>query len=95
MYSRSGGYDRRGPGEPPRSWRSTFESFRYPQYRWLYGSNLAFFFGMNAQSMIVRPWIAFQLTDSPLALGIIGAMVAESVNAVRPTTNLGHTFCFS
>ena len=84
MYSRSGGYDRRGPGETRRSWRSTFESFRYPQYRWLYASNVAFFFGMSAQSMIVRPWIAFQLTDSPLALGIIGAMVAVPMILVAP-----------
>ena len=77
MYPRSGGSQRSRPGEtvPPRTWKSTFESFQYPQYRWLYVSNLAFFFGMNAQSMIVRPWIAFKLTDSPFALGIIGAMV--------------------
>ena len=53
------------------------------QFRWLFASNIGFFFAMGAQ-MIVRSIIAFDLTRSPLALGIINFAVAIPMMVVSP-----------
>ena len=54
-----------GPA-PPR--QSAFSSLKHQQFRWLYASNIAFFFAMNGQ-FVVRSYLAYDLTESELALG--------------------------
>ena len=61
-----------------------FASLKYQQFRWLYASNLAFFFAMFGQ-MIVRSILAYDLTDgSKLALGAINLMVAVPMLVISP-----------
>jgi len=54
---------------------SPFSSFRQPQFSWLFASNMAFFLAMGGQT-IVRAWLAFKLTDSEFALGMVMFAVA-------------------
>lgn len=58
-------------------------SLRIPQFRWVFTSNMMFFLAMGGQS-IVRPWLALQLTDRPLALGIVSAAVAIPMLLLAP-----------
>ena len=60
-----------------------FSIFRLQQFRWLYTSNMAFFFAMNAQG-IVRAWLAFKLTDSEFALGTVMFVVAVPMLFLSP-----------
>lgn len=62
---------------------SPFASLKHQQFRWLYASNLLFFFAMNGQ-MIVRSILAYDLTGSELALGAINLMVAIPMLVVSP-----------
>jgi predicted MFS family arabinose efflux permease len=63
--------------------RAAFASLRNRQYRWLYGSNLAFFFAMNGQ-FVVRSYLAYRITGSALALGLINLAVAVPMLLVSP-----------
>ena len=78
----------RPPGGPlpegERGWRSALKPLENVQYRWLYVSNLAFFFAMQAQGMVVRPWITYQLTDSELLLGLMMLTMAVPMVVVAP-----------
>ena len=56
---------------------------RSPQFRWLFGSNMAFFFAMGSQG-IVRAWLAFNLTQSELALGTVMVAVAVPMFFIAP-----------
>lgn len=58
-------------------------SFKNPQFRWLYISNIAFFLAMSSQQ-IVRAWLTFRLTDSELALGTISFTVAVPMLFMSP-----------
>jgi MFS family permease len=69
------------PGRP--GVRSTFESFSIPDFRWLFISNSTFFLAMGGQ-MLVRPYLAYQLTDSPLALGIVTVSMAIPMLVLSP-----------
>lgn len=60
---------------PDGGWRQATESLRNSQFRRVFVGNMAFFLAMGGQS-IVRPWIAFELTDSVFALGIVTAAMA-------------------
>ncbi len=62
---------------------SAFSSLSYQQFRWLFASNQAFFFAMNGQ-FIVRSYLAFKLTDSALALGIVNLAVALPMLLISP-----------
>ncbi|MCC6961047.1 MAG: MFS transporter [Dehalococcoidia bacterium] len=62
---------------------SAFASLRHQQFRWLYASNIAFFFAMNGQ-FLVRSILAYDLTGSKLALGIINLAVAIPMLVVSP-----------
>ncbi len=53
------------------------------EFRWLFASNMAFFLAMGGQG-IVRAWIAFDLTHSELALGIVSFTVAVPMLLVAP-----------
>lgn len=66
-----------------RGWRSAVESLESAQFRRVFASNLAFFLAMSGQG-IVRPWLAFQLTDSALALGVVSAAVAIPMLFLAP-----------
>jgi MFS family permease len=77
-------------GAPPtasgrrRRWPAALASFEHGQFRWLYAGNLAFFFAMHALSIIVRPWLAYQMTGSALALGSVSFMAAVPMAALAP-----------
>ncbi len=60
-----------------------FASLHHQQFRWLYASNIAFFFAMNGQ-FLVRSILAYELTGSKLALGAINLMVAVPMLIVSP-----------
>lgn len=69
-----------GPA-PPR--QSAFSSLKHQQFRWLYASNIAFFFAMNGQ-FVVRSYLAYDLTESELALGLVNLVVAIPMLVVSP-----------
>ncbi|MDH5674855.1 MAG: MFS transporter [Myxococcales bacterium] len=62
------------PGLPP---------LQNPQFRWLLGSNFAFFMAIHGQS-VVRSWLAFELTGSNFALGQIAAAIAIPMLVIAP-----------
>ena len=64
-------------------WRTAIEPLSIPQFRRVFTSNFLFFLAMGGQS-IVRPWLAFQLTDSELALGLVSAAVALPMLLLSP-----------
>jgi len=70
-------------GTTQSGWRAATRSLDHPQFRWLMGSNMAFFFAMNGQ-FVVRSIIAFQLTDSALALGLVNLVVAVPLLLISP-----------
>ncbi len=53
----------------------TFAVFSEPQYRWLFGGNVAFFFAMNGQ-MLTRSILAWHLAGDATALAYINLVVA-------------------
>ncbi len=77
-------------GAPPpahgraRPWPAALASFEQVQFRWLYVGNLAFFFAMHGLSIIVRPWIAYEMTGSALALGSVSFMAAVPMAVLSP-----------
>jgi MFS family permease len=61
-----------------------FAALRDRQFRWLYISNIAFFFAMNGQ-MVVRSYLAFEITNkNAFALGLINLAVAVPMLIVSP-----------
>ncbi|MFO7965445.1 MAG: MFS transporter [Desulfobacterales bacterium] len=56
---------------------------RSSQFRWLFGSNMAFFFAMGSQG-VVRAWLAFDLTRSELALGAVMVAIAVPMFFIAP-----------
>lgn len=60
-----------------------FSSLKHQQFRWLYASNIAFFFAMNGQ-FVVRSYLAYELTGSEFALGLINLVVAIPMLIVSP-----------
>ncbi len=70
------------PAEPAQG-RGPFASLRHQQFRWLFASNIAFFFAMNGQ-FIVRSVLAYRLTGSEFALGLINLVVAIPMLLVSP-----------
>lgn len=60
-----------------------FASLKHREFRWLYASNIAFFFAMNGQ-FLVRSILAYDLTGSELALGAVNLMVAIPMLVVSP-----------
>jgi MFS transporter, DHA1 family, staphyloferrin A biosynthesis exporter len=64
-------------------WRTAIEPLSVTQFRRVFVSNFAFFMGMGGQSLM-RPWLALQLTDAALALGIVSAAVAVPMLLLAP-----------
>jgi len=74
------------PGhEPARvsGWRRATASLSEPEFRRIFTSNVVFFMAMSGQGL-VRPWLAFELTDNPLALGIVTAAVGTPMLVLGP-----------
>jgi MFS family permease len=73
-----------GPGEArQRGFRATVAALEHREFRWLFTSNMAFFLAMSGQGL-VRAWIAFELTGSELALGIVSFAVAVPMLLIAP-----------
>ncbi len=71
--------------EPARTggWRYATKPLAAPEFRRVFASNVLFFMAMSGQGL-VRPWLAFELTDSPLALGMVSAAVATPMLLLGP-----------
>jgi MFS family permease len=72
-------YPRAEPGQR----KSPFASLANTQFRWLYISNTAFFFAMMGQ-FVVRSYLAYDMTDSALALGMVNFAVAVPMLIISP-----------
>jgi MFS family permease len=72
-----------GAGSQQRGLRGSLASLENREFRWLFISNMAFFLAMGGQGL-VRAWIAFELTGSELALGIVSFTVAVPMLLVAP-----------
>jgi MFS family permease len=67
----------------PSGWRRTTASLASPEFRSVFISNAAFFLAMAGQG-IVRPWLAFKLTESTTALGLVSAATAIPMLLLSP-----------
>ena len=67
----------------PGRWGRALSALREPQFRWLYASNVAFFLAMGSQG-VVRAWLAFKLTGSEFALGLVMFAVAVPMLFIAP-----------
>jgi MFS family permease len=65
------------------AWRNAIEPLSITQFRRVFVSNFAFFMSMGGQGL-VRPWLALQLTDAALALGIVSAAFAVPMLVLAP-----------
>ena len=78
----------REKGNPPLAgagWGGALASLRDGQFRWLWLGHSAFFFAMQAVSMIVRPLLAYELTGGqPAALGMVSFAVAVPMLVLSP-----------
>ena len=72
-----------GGHEPKRGLRGAVRALEHREFRWLFMSNMAFFLAMSGQG-IVRAWIAYELTGSELALGIVSFTVAVPMLVIAP-----------
>ncbi len=62
---------------------SPFTLFKNAQFSWLFASNIAFFFAMQAQ-FALRGWLAFKMTDSEFALGMMVFAIAVPMFLLSP-----------
>jgi MFS family permease len=67
----------------PGSGGSAWAPLRIPQYRWLFASNMAFFFAMQGQ-MVVRLLIVWELTQDKAMLGYTSFAVAVPMVLISP-----------
>ena len=63
-------------------WR-TFESLRERDYAWYFVGNTAFFMGMQ-MNVVIRGFLAYELTDSATALGLVSFGFAIPMLFVAP-----------
>ena len=56
----------------PRGWRATFHTLRNREFRFLWLGMLFLMFGIQMQ-MIVRGYLAYEITSSPFILGLVNA----------------------
>jgi len=61
----------------------TFTSLGEPEYAWYFAGNIAFFMGMQMQ-FVLRGFLAYELTDSAVSLGIIALSIALPMLVVAP-----------
>ncbi len=65
------------------SWRTATGPLTITQFRRVFLSNFAFFMAMGGQG-IARAWLAFQLTESEFALGLVSAAVGLPMLLLSP-----------
>ena len=73
-------------GAPPggqSSFRRTFESLRERDYAWYFAGNTAFFMAMQ-MNIVVRGYLAYDLTDSAFMLGLVSFAFAMPMLFVAP-----------
>ncbi len=75
--------EREYQGPASGGWRAATASLQHRDFRWVFVSNIIFFLGMNGQ-FVVRSYLAFKLTDSAAALGLINLVVAVPMLLVSP-----------
>lgn len=63
---------------PDRNWLGTFDSLRDPRYRWFWISISIGFLALQMQ-MVARGWLVYEMTDSPLALGLVSGAWGLSI----------------
>ena len=56
----------------PHGWRATFHTLRNREFRFLWLGMLFLMFGIQMQ-MIVRGYLAYEITSSPFILGLVNA----------------------
>ncbi|MGE3962051.1 MAG: MFS transporter [Dehalococcoidia bacterium] len=75
------------PAGPPSGQRSsfwrTFESLRERDYAWYFWGNTAFFMAMQ-MNIVVRGYLAYELTDSAIMLGLVSLGFAAPMLFVAP-----------
>lgn len=71
------------PPVPSRGFGRATEALGIPAFRRVFVSNMAFFLAMGGQS-IVRPWLAFELTDSAFRLALVNAATAVPMLLLSP-----------
>ena len=64
-------------------WGRTFAALRERDYAWFFAGNAAFFMAMQ-MNILLRGYLAFQLTDKASALGLIAMSVAVPLLLVSP-----------
>lgn len=68
---------------PTRRFGRATEALESPAFRRIFVSNMAFFLAQAGQG-VVRPWLAFQITDRPFALSLVSAATAVPMLLLSP-----------
>jgi MFS family permease len=55
-----------------RGWGRTFESLSYRDFRWLWAGSLTSYAALQ-MTAVARPWLAYPVSDSAVALGLVAA----------------------
>lgn len=71
------------PHPAPSGRSRALQSLQHREFRWIFASNTFFFFAMNGQ-FVVRSILAYKLTNSELALGLINLVVAIPMLLISP-----------
>ncbi len=66
-----------------RNWLRTFDSLQDPSYRWFWISISTGFLAFQTQ-MVARGWLVYEMTDSPLALGLVAGAWGLSTLLLSP-----------
>lgn len=67
----------------PQGLSATFSALRERDFAWYFAGNIAFFMAMQMQ-MLLRGFLAFELTDAASALGYMAAMMAVPMLIAAP-----------
>lgn len=67
----------------PSRWGTTFTSLKEREYAWYFAGNIAFFMGMQMQ-IILRGYLAYDLTGQAFALALVSAAMAIPMLVVAP-----------
>jgi MFS family permease len=71
------------PFRPPNGWRATFASLQIKEYALYFHGMAAFFAGMNMM-IVLRGYLVYDLTSSPIALAMIMLTVALPMLVIAP-----------
>jgi MFS family permease len=64
-------------------WGRTFESLSVPQYRVLFSSSFLLFAALQ-MTVVARPWLAYDVSDSALSLGFVAAAQGVAMLVASP-----------